>query len=114
VAAHRRVRACGVAREVCLQIGHSGRKGSTQLGWQRMDYPLAADNWPLLAPSPLPYLADISQTPRAMTREDMDRFWRIRPQSARYALEADFDMLELHLAHGYLLASFLSPLTNQR
>jgi anthraniloyl-CoA monooxygenase len=98
----------------CLQIGHSGRKGSTQLGWQRMDYPLEADNWPLLAPSPLPYLKDISQTPRAMTREDMDLVLAQFVQSARYALEADFDMLELHLAHGYLLASFLSPLTNHR
>src|ERR1700722_10332034 len=98
----------------CLQIGHSGRKGSTQLGWQRMDYPLEADNWPLLAPSPLPYLKDISQTPRQMTREDMDLVLAQFVQSARYALEADFDMLELHLAHGYLLASFLSPLTNHR
>jgi anthraniloyl-CoA monooxygenase len=98
----------------CLQIGHSGRKGSTQLGWQRMDYPLDEGNWPLLAPSPLPYLKDISQTPRAMTREDMNLVLAQFVQSARYALEADFDMLELHLAHGYLLASFLSPLTNQR
>jgi anthraniloyl-CoA monooxygenase len=98
----------------CLQIGHSGRKGSTQLGWQRMDYPLEEGNWPLLAPSPLPYLKDISQTPRAMTRADMDLVLAQFVQSARYALEADFDMLELHLAHGYLLASFLSPLTNHR
>jgi anthraniloyl-CoA monooxygenase len=98
----------------CLQIGHSGRKGSTQLGWQRMDHPLAEDNWPLMAPSPLPYLTGISQTPRAMTRGDMDRVRAQFVQSALYALEADFDMLELHLAHGYLLASFLSPLTNHR
>jgi anthraniloyl-CoA monooxygenase len=98
----------------CLQIGHSGRKGSTQLGWQRMDYPLSADNWPLLAPSPLPYLAGVSQTPRAMTRQDMDLVRDQFVQSTRFALEAGFDMLEIHMAHGYLLASFLSPLTNRR
>jgi anthraniloyl-CoA monooxygenase len=100
--------------KICLQIGHSGRKGSTQLGWQRMDYPLDADNWPLLAPSALPYMSGISQIPAAMTEADMisvrDEFVR----SARLGLEADFDMLELHLAHGYLLGSFLSPLTNRR
>jgi len=102
------------AAKICLQIGHSGRKGSTQLGWQRSDHPLVDNNWPLIAPSPMPYLPGISQTPRAMTNEDMqlvrDQFVR----SAQLGLEADFDMLELHLAHGYLLASFLSPLTNRR
>jgi anthraniloyl-CoA monooxygenase len=98
----------------CLQIGHSGRKGSTQLGWERMDYPLAADNWPLLAPSALPYVTGVSQVPRAMTRADMDAVRDDFVRSARLGLEAGFDMLELHLAHGYLLGSFLSPLTNQR
>jgi anthraniloyl-CoA monooxygenase len=98
----------------CLQIGHSGRKGSTQLGWERIDYPLATDNWPLLAPSALPYLAGISQTPRAMTRADMDEVRDEFVESARLGLDAGFDMLELHLAHGYLLGSFLSPLTNRR
>src|SRR5277367_3267367 len=98
----------------CLQIGHSGRKGSTQLGWQRMDYPLEADNWPLLAPSPLPYLEGVSQIPHAMTGAHMQTVIGEFVRSARLALEADFDMLELHLAHGYLLGSFLSPLTNRR
>jgi anthraniloyl-CoA monooxygenase len=98
----------------CLQIGHSGRKGSTQLGWERIDHPLATDNWPLLAPSALPYLAGISQTPRAMTRADMDEVRDEFVESARLGLDAGFDMLELHLAHGYLLGSFLSPLTNRR
>jgi anthraniloyl-CoA monooxygenase len=102
------------AAKFCLQIGHSGRKGSTQLGWERMDHPLPADNWPLLAPSALPYLAGISQTPRAMTRADMDVVRDEFVGSAGFALDAGFDMLELHLAHGYLLGSFLSPLTNQR
>ena len=69
------------AAKFCLQIGHSGRKGSTQLGWERMDYPLAAGNWPLLAPSALPYMAGISQVPRAMTRADMDT---VREEFVRY------------------------------
>jgi len=100
--------------KICMQLGHSGRKGSTQLGWQKIDHPLASGNWPLLAPSPLPYLPGISQTPRAMTRDDMDRVRDQFVQAARFALEANFDMLELHFAHGYLLGSFLSPLTNVR
>jgi anthraniloyl-CoA monooxygenase len=100
--------------KICLQVGHSGRKGSTQLGWQRMDHPLSAHNWPLLAPSALPYLTGISQTPRAMTRVDMDQVRDEFVRSAKFGLDAGFDMLELHLAHGYLLGSFLSPLTNRR
>jgi anthraniloyl-CoA monooxygenase len=100
--------------KICLQIGHSGRKGSTQLGWQRMDHPLEAGNWPLLAPSPLPYLEGISQIPQAMTRADMHVVRGEFVRTARLALDAGFDMLELHLAHGYLLGSFLSPLTNRR
>jgi anthraniloyl-CoA monooxygenase len=100
--------------KIALQLGHAGRKGSTQLGWQAMDHPLPDGNWPLVSASALPYLAGLSQTPRAMTGEE---FARIRAQFVRAAqlgAEAGFDMLELHMAHGYLLASFLSPLTNQR
>jgi len=100
--------------KICLQIGHSGRKGSTQLGWQRMDHPLDSGNWPLLAPSALPYLEGISQIPQEMTRADMHVVRGEFVRSARLALEAGFDMLELHFAHGYLLGSFLSPLTNHR
>src|SRR5690606_5856319 len=85
-----------------------------QLGWQQMDHPLACGNWPLLSASALPYLAGISQTPRAMTREDMDRVRDEFVASARRAAEAGFDWLELHCAHGYLLSSFISPLTNHR
>ena len=98
----------------CLQLGHSGRKGSTQLGWQEMDRPLAAGNWPICAPSPLPYFEGVSQVPEPMTRADMDR---VRDEFVRATVlgrEAGFDMLELHMAHGYLLASFISPLTNLR
>jgi anthraniloyl-CoA monooxygenase len=98
----------------CLQIGHSGRKGSTQLGWEEIDHPLPAGNWETLAPSALPYLENLSAKPREMTRNDMDD---VREQFVRATIlgaAAGFDMLELHMAHGYLLASFLSPLTNQR
>jgi anthraniloyl-CoA monooxygenase len=79
-----------------------------------MDYPLPAGNWPLISASPLPYFEGISQIPRAMSREDMDKVRMDFVRAARLGTEAGFDMLELHMAHGYLLASFLSPLTNQR
>ncbi|HEY6483032.1 MAG TPA: bifunctional salicylyl-CoA 5-hydroxylase/oxidoreductase [Steroidobacteraceae bacterium] len=98
----------------CLQLGHSGRKGSTQLGWEQMDHPLREGNWPLLAPSPLPWLAGISQSPAQMTRADMDSVREEFVHATRLGLQAGFDMLELHMAHGYLLGSFLSPLTNRR
>ncbi|GAB1577481.1 bifunctional salicylyl-CoA 5-hydroxylase/oxidoreductase [Bordetella petrii] len=97
-----------------MQLGHAGRKGSTQLGWQQMDHPLPAGNWPLLSASALPYLPGISQTPRAMDRADMDRVRDDFVAAARRAARAGFDWLELHCAHGYLLSSFISPLTNQR
>jgi anthraniloyl-CoA monooxygenase len=107
--AHRYSRA-----KLCIQLGHSGRKGSTQLGWEESDHPLPSGNWETIAPSPLPYLEGISAPPREMDRADMDRVLGEFVQSTRYAAEAGFDMLELHMAHGYLLASFLSPLTNRR
>ena len=99
---------------ICLQLGHSGRKGSTQLGWQDADRPLPAGNWATLAPSPIPYLEGISAAPRAMTRADMDTVREQYLGAVTLGIEAGFDMLELHMAHGYLLASFLSPLTNHR
>jgi anthraniloyl-CoA monooxygenase len=107
--AHRHGRA-----KFCMQLGHSGRKGSTQLGWEDDDHPLPTGNWETIAPSPLPYLEGISAPPREMTRADMDRVLADFVRSTRFAAEAGFDMLELHMAHGYLLASFLSPLTNRR
>jgi anthraniloyl-CoA monooxygenase len=99
---------------LCMQLGHSGRKGSTQLGWERMDHPLESGNWPVLSASPLPYYEGISQVPREMTRADMDKVVADFKKSTVYADQAGFDMLELHMAHGYLLASFISPLTNKR
>jgi anthraniloyl-CoA monooxygenase len=98
----------------CLQLGHSGRKGSTQLGWEQMDRPLASGNWETLAPSPLPYFEGVSATPRAMDRDDLRRVHDEYVRAVELGIDAGFDMLELHMAHGYLLASFLSPLTNRR
>ena len=100
--------------KICLQLGHSGRKGSTQLGWEKPDHPLPGGNWPVLAPSPLPYFEGVSQAPVEMTRADMEQVREEFVHAARLGAAAGFDMLELHMAHGYLLASCLSPLTNQR
>jgi anthraniloyl-CoA monooxygenase len=100
--------------KVCVQLGHAGRKGSTRLAWEGADQPLAEGNWPLLAPSPIPYLRGVSQTPRAMTRADMDAVRDAFVAATVRAEAAGFDMIELHAAHGYLLSSFISPLTNQR
>jgi len=99
--------------KIGIQLGHSGRKGSTKLMWEGMDEPLASGNWELMAPSPLPYLP-VSQTPRKMNRDDMDHVRDQFVAATRMAAHADFDLLELHCAHGYLLASFISPLTNLR
>lgn len=96
-----------------LQLGHSGPKGSTQLGWEATDEPLASGNWPLLAASTLAY-GEHNQVPAAMTRADMDRIRDAFVDSTRRAAEAGFDWLELHCAHGYLLSSFITPLTNLR
>jgi anthraniloyl-CoA monooxygenase len=100
--------------KMALQIGHAGRKGSTKLAWEGIDQPLDAGNWPLIAPSALPYLAGRSQVPREMARADMDRVKADFVAATRRAASADFDMVEFHAAHGYLMSSFISPLTNQR
>jgi anthraniloyl-CoA monooxygenase len=101
------------ATRICLQLGHAGRKGATKLMWEGMDEPLPLGAWPIIAASPLPYYAE-SQTPREMSRVDMDRVRDEFLASVERGERAGFDMLELHAAHGYLLASFLSPLTNRR
>ncbi|XAH26068.1 bifunctional salicylyl-CoA 5-hydroxylase/oxidoreductase [Xylophilus sp. GW821-FHT01B05] len=97
-----------------LQIGHAGAKASTRVAWDGIDQPLPEGNWPLLSASPQQYLEGVSQHSRAMTRADMDEVLAQFVQSARWAAEAGVDWLELHCAHGYLLSSFISPLTNQR
>jgi anthraniloyl-CoA monooxygenase len=102
------------AAKMVMQLGHAGRKGSTQLGWEKMDAPLPARNWPLISASALPYREGVNQTPREVTRADMDELIAQFCNSAIMAEQAGFDMLELHMAHGYLLASFLSPVTNRR
>ncbi|HWD74989.1 MAG TPA: bifunctional salicylyl-CoA 5-hydroxylase/oxidoreductase [Solirubrobacteraceae bacterium] len=98
---------------MAAQIGHSGRKGSTKLMWEGIDEPLPDGNWEVIAPSPIPY-SPINQVPREMTRDDMDGVLSQFVWAARGALEAGFDLLEVHCAHGYLLSSFLSPVTNVR
>jgi anthraniloyl-CoA monooxygenase len=99
--------------KIGIQLGHSGRKGSTKLMWEGMDEPLEADNWELIAPSPVPYLS-VSQIPREMTPADLALVREQFAAAARMSARAGFDLLELHCAHGYLLASFISPLTNMR
>jgi len=100
--------------KIALQIGHAGRKGSTKLSWEGVDRPLDAGGWSIVAPSPLPYLAGISQVPREMTRADMDKTTADFVLATRRGRAAGFDMIELHAAHGYLMSSFISPLTNRR
>jgi anthraniloyl-CoA monooxygenase len=99
--------------KICLQLGHSGPKGSTQLGWEKMDAPMPAGNWELIAPSPIPW-SPYNHVPRAMIRDDMDAVRDAFVIATQYGARAGFDMLELHAAHGYLLSAFISPLTNQR
>src|SRR5207342_2148917 len=101
------------AAKFCLQLGHAGRKGATKLMWEGMDQPLPDGGWPIIGPSALPYYPH-SQVPREMTRADMDAVIADFVQAVRRADRAGFDMVELHAAHGYLLASFISPLTNRR
>jgi anthraniloyl-CoA monooxygenase len=100
--------------KIAMQLGHAGAKGSTRVAWDGIDQPLDEGNWPLISASPQQYLEGVSQWSRAMTRDDMDRVKADFVAATRRAAEAGFDWLELHCAHGYLLSSFLSPLTNQR
>ena len=99
--------------KIGVQLGHSGRKGSTKLMWEGIDQPLDSGNWPLIGPSALPYL-EVSQVPREMTRADMDAVKQEFVSATQRAAAAGFDLLELHCAHGYLLSSFLTPVSNQR
>jgi anthraniloyl-CoA monooxygenase len=101
--------------KIGVQLGHSGRKGSTKLMWEGIDEPLPTpeENWPVVAPSPLPY-GPRNQVPRELTRAEMDVIKAEFAAAAASAARAGFDLLELHCAHGYLLSSFISPLTNRR
>ncbi len=104
--------------KIAMQLGHAGAKGSTRRAWDGIDLPLPDDgpeaNWPLISASPQQYLDGTSAWSRAMTRDDMDRVRDDFVRSTQLAAAAGFDWLELHCAHGYLLSSFISPLTNQR
>ncbi|WP_027929463.1 bifunctional salicylyl-CoA 5-hydroxylase/oxidoreductase [Amycolatopsis thermoflava] len=100
--------------KIGIQIGHSGRKGSTRLMWEGIDQPLPEGNWPVVAPSPLPYRPGVNQVPRELTVRDLGEIRQQFTDAAARAVEAGFDLLELHCAHGYLLSSFISPLTNRR
>jgi anthraniloyl-CoA monooxygenase len=101
------------AAKICLQLGHSGAKGSTRVGWEGYDVPLEAGNWPLIAASDVPW-SPANQVPRPMTRADMDDVRAQFVAATLMGLEAGFDMVELHCAHGYLLSSFITPLHNSR
>jgi anthraniloyl-CoA monooxygenase len=101
------------AAKIAMQLGHAGRKASTRRSWEGDVEPLPEGNWPIVAPSPIPYFPH-SQVPKEMTAADMDAVVADYVRAAGLAIEAGFDLLEIHMAHGYLLASFISPLTNQR
>ena len=97
-----------------IQLGHSGPKGSTKLMWEGIDQPLTEGNWPVVSASGLPYREGVNQTPSSLDRAGMDAVVADFVSAARRAAAAGFDLLELHCAHGYLLSSFLSPVTNRR
>ncbi|MBI3935193.1 MAG: FAD-dependent monooxygenase [Acidobacteria bacterium] len=101
------------AAKAAMQLGHAGRRGSTRPRWEGLDRPQRAGNWPLLSASPIPYTPN-SQVPKEMDAADMATVRQDFVQAAQRALEAGFDLLQLHFAQGYLVASFLSPLTNRR
>jgi anthraniloyl-CoA monooxygenase len=97
-----------------VQIAHAGRKASTRRMWEGIDEPLPDGNWPVVGPSPLPYQPGVNQVPKELTAEEMAEIRGQFVRSALMGLRAGFDLLELHCAHGYLLSSFVSPVTNQR
>ncbi|MBS0925018.1 bifunctional salicylyl-CoA 5-hydroxylase/oxidoreductase [Providencia sp. JGM181] len=100
--------------KIGIQLGHAGRRGSTQRGWEQENHPMKQGNWPLVSASPLPYLPSISQTPTELTEAQMATIIDQFVAAAKRADQAGFDWLELQAGHGYLLSSFISPLTNQR
>ncbi|MGC1486177.1 MAG: bifunctional salicylyl-CoA 5-hydroxylase/oxidoreductase, partial [Albidovulum sp.] len=104
---------CETEAKICCQIGHSGRKGSTQLGWEEGDAPLVSGNWPLISASGIAW-SDRNAIPRAMDRQDMDRVTANFVAATQMAERAGFDIIELHAAHGYLISSFISPKSNIR
>ena len=100
--------------KIGLQVGHSGRKGSTKLMWEGIDEPLDAGNWQVCAPSAIPYLAGVNQVPHELTVAEMEQIKEQFVTATLAAERAGFDLVELHCAHGYLLSSFISPVSNHR
>lgn len=99
--------------KIALQLGHSGPKGSTKLMWEGMDEPLESGNWPVVGPSAVAY-GPQNQLPAELTRAQMEEIREAFVRAARWAIDAGFDLLELHCAHGYLLSAFITPLQNRR
>ncbi|MBV9270376.1 MAG: bifunctional salicylyl-CoA 5-hydroxylase/oxidoreductase, partial [Candidatus Eremiobacteraeota bacterium] len=99
--------------KICLQLGHSGPKGSTKLMWEGMDEPLESENWPVVGPSAIAY-GPQNQLPRELSRDEMAKVLTEFVRATQWGIDAGFDMLELHCAHGYLLSSFITPLQNRR
>jgi anthraniloyl-CoA monooxygenase len=99
--------------KACLQLGHAGPKGSTRVSWEGTDRPLETGNWPLMAPSPVPW-SPANQVPQEMTPAMMAAVKAQFVKAAEMGEQAGFDMIELHCAHGYLLSAFLTPITNKR
>lgn len=99
--------------KIGVQLAHAGRKGSVPRAWERATGSLGAEGWEVVAPSPIPLSAK-SPMPRAMGAADIAAVTRLFVRSAALADAAGFDMIELHMAHGYLLSSFMSPLSNKR
>jgi anthraniloyl-CoA monooxygenase len=99
--------------KICLQLGHSGRKGSTKIAWEGMDQPLDSGNWEVIGPSAVRH-APFMHMPREMTQADMEKIRAEFVRATRMGVDAGFDMIELHCAHGYLLSSFITPLSNRR
>src|SRR5262249_53702965 len=102
------------AAKIGMQLGHSGRKGSTKMMWEVVDQPQEDENWEVVGLSPLAYEPGVNQIPRELTTDELAEIRQQFVDAARRAEEAGFDLLELHCAHGYLLSSFISPLTNRR
>ena len=99
--------------KICCQIGHSGRKGSTNLGWEGIDLPLASNNWDVKSASPIPW-SNENATPSEISQSEMQDVKAEFVAAAEMANRAGFDMIELHAAHGYLISSFISPVSNAR
>ena len=98
--------------KVAIQLAHAGRKGSLTRNWEGHQN-LGAANWELIAPSALAFMEG-RQTPRAMDHADMDKVRDAFARATEMSEAAGFDMIELHFAHGYLISSFISPVTNRR